>query len=396
MTQRYRCTVWEKDGRKTVIERSALNEEELIRSFASGAQTLISYKEIKSSHKNSGHVSKTTILSFTENISALLQSGLSVQESISVCARIADKTAVSRMCNNISLSLSEGKPLHESLAMHGVFPSLYIPLVRIGELTGSVPQVFARLSVYLNTKKELFRKLTAALVYPITVCVTALLVVLCMILFVFPKFSAVFEVFSAESPELAKRMESISLSVSVLATVCIFLASIVFVCVILRKLSEQFAKKIDRLLLTVPLVSKYIKTTETNDFSFAMELLCSSGVGLVSALEQSALVARNKAFKEAVLSVAEDVRNGNDVSESMKKHKEFPAYIVTWLGIGEATGSVQKSFAQIRSYYEKELSSIFSTLAAGAEPAFILAAGIIIFILVGQFVLPIFSMLGEL
>ncbi|MBP3773287.1 MAG: type II secretion system F family protein [Treponema sp.] len=396
MKENYRCVVWENNGRKSVVFRSAQSEDELIRSFSSESQSLLSYKKIRSAKGKHSQTSKSAVLSFTESIAALLSSGLSVQDSISVCARITDRKAVANLCASLSRSLSEGRALSEALSLHGTFPSVYIPLIRIGEATGSVAEVFSRLTDYLRTKKELSRKLASSLAYPATVCVTAVLVVLCMVLFVFPKLSAVFEVFSSESPALEDKIGSIRITFTITGMIFVFIILSIAVGMVLRKISDSFAEKSDKILISIPLLSKYIKISETNDFAFAMELLCSSGMSLVSALEQSALVIRNSAYRKAVFSVAEDVRNGSDVAESMRKHKEFPTYIVTWLGIGEATGSVEKSFSQIRSYYEKELSSILSTLAASAEPAFILAAGIVIFILVGQIVLPIFSMLGEL
>lgn len=396
MKERFKCTVFEQEGKKSEIIREAENEDELIRSFSTGALTLLAYKKLAQKQKKVSHTAKNTVILFTESMSALLASGLSVQEALVVCGRITEKRSVSKLCSNLSESLSEGKTLHESLHMYGTFPSLYIPMVRIGEMTASISQVFSRLSNYLLAKKELSRKLAASLFYPVTVCITALFVVLCMILFVFPKLSDVFEVFTASAPTLEKRIQTIKLSFVITGSLFVFLILLTVLVLYLRRLSVRFAEAADRIFISVPILSKYIKISETNDFAFAMELLCSSGLSVTNSLEQSSLVIKNESYRKALLSVTNDVKNGALLSQSMKKHKEFPSYIVTWLGIGEETGSVERAFSQIRSYYEKELSSILSNLAARAEPMFILVAGILIFTLVGQFVLPIFSMLGEL
>lgn len=399
MMKSYRCRVSNENGKKETIIHEAVSEEALVRYFSGTMLTLISYKEISSARRivRRVRVSGAVVMRFTESMAALLRAGLSVQESLQVCMKIDKSEKNKLLCTELLTALMKGERLHSALELFSSsFPPLYISLVRIGEAAGSITDVFTRLATYLAIKKETRQKITQALVYPMAVLVTAVCVIACIVLFVFPRLEAVFNVFAENSIQVASSVDSMYRSLVTVAITAVTLFFAVILTVLLHRLSECARKTIDALFLRLPFFSQYIKTTCTSDFSFSMELLCSSGVPLVQALEQSAHVARNVAYREAVLHAGRDVAQGKMLSESFEKQRVFPDYVVTWIGIGESTGAVQTVFSQLHRYYEKESARIIGNITVSAEPAFILLTGILLFILVGQFVLPVFSLLGAL
>lgn len=399
MTKTYRCFVSDRQGKKDSILLEAADYNDLLRHFSDNGNVLISYEEAKPVHTKTGKVriSMKSVIGFTESMASLLRSGLSVQESLKVCAKIDTSEKNAMLCGELLRALERGESLHEALApFFPSFSSLYITLVGIGEAVGSITEVFDRLAQYLRVKRETRQKIIQALIYPLTVFATALGVIACILFFVFPRLQNVFAVFTESNGEVAEGINGVYRAITVWTVgIAVLLVSVVLVLIVYR-VSEKSARRIDGMLLRLPFVGYYIKTICTSDFVFSMELLCASGVPVVEALRRSADAAGNGAYRAALIRVSERLEEGNKLSESFAHAKVIPQYVVTWTGIGEATGSIQTVFSQLRRYYEKETIHIVTSLTASAEPVFILLTGVLLLILVGQFVLPVFSLLGAL
>ncbi|WP_318661694.1 type II secretion system F family protein [Treponema sp.] len=341
-------------------------------------------------------VSEKLILSFTENMSVLINSGLSVMESLNVALRIDDSKENVKLCTLLTNELSDGESFYDALRnASDDFKGLYAALIKIGEKTGSINLVLERLSEYLRKKKEIKEKIRSALSYPLIVFVTAFIVILVIMFFVFPKLETVFDVIS----EGATEFESVSMKVKstsrLISFSALFLLMSIFVITAVYKKNVCAKKKIDKVLFKIPLVKNYLSMMCTYDFAFSMKLLCSSGVSVVEALEESGHVVKNEYYRKQIEDVKISVSEGNGFSVSMNDKNVFPKYLKTWIGIGETAGNVSGVFDQVYKYYGSRSEYILKEIAGNAESVFILITGIIIFVLVCQFVLPVFSILGR-
>ena len=126
-----------------------------------------------------------------------------------------------------------------------------------------------------------------------------------------------------------------------------------------------------------------------------MKILCGSGIQIVDALIQSSEVVKNDYFKKEIYEVREEISEGMSFTESLKGKIVFPKYFIAWMGIGETTGNIVQIFDQIYYYYDSRSKYYLKQFSTNAESVFILLTGIIVFVMVMQFVLPIFKMLGE-
>lgn len=338
-----------------------------------------------------------TVLSFTDVMSALLKSGLSLQDSILVCKDINCSKEMNFFCDQLISELKKGKKLYSALnSVSDKYQRIYLPLIQIGEESGNIVQVFEKLSKFLHTKQDNKHKLIQNLIYPVTVFITSIGVMLCIMFFVFPKLKSLFEVFTESSNIVADKVDKIYLSLNIIFfVVVIFLLSICVILILYRKL-DDVALKIDKTLLKLPVIKDYILFNETNDFCFSMELLCAAGIPFVESLEKASASIKNRAYKKAVISCKNLVSMGNKISESFSSQEIFPSYLISWLAVGENTGKVSEVFKQVHIYYEQEYSNLISTVFSYLEPLFILITGIFVFALIGLFVIPIFSLLGML
>src|SRR5208337_2409128 len=135
---------------------------------------------------------------------------------------------------------------------------------------------------------------------------------------------------------------------------------------------------------------------ELLSFSFAMESLTSAGVSVEEALSEAAGSVGNTALKHEIMEVRENVMKGEQLSTAFARSALFPARVGRWVGIGERVGHVEKVFTQLRAYYQQEVEKWISRLMALIEPAFIVVLGILIILFVVLFIVPVFSLYGNI
>jgi type II secretory pathway component PulF len=395
----YHCSVITSAGKKTTLIKEASDEQELTASFNSAEHILIKYNQIAESAilKTKKNYNRDIVLEFTEIMTSLLNSGLTIQDAISLCGSVSANQKTEWLCKSLLKALQNGLPLHEALKMHTPsFSPLYQALVKLGEQTGSVAAVFQRLGMYLRNEKKIRGKIANVIWYPIFVLCIAIGGSIGIIIFILPRMAEIFDAFRAGTNQDAF-MELASLYNSVWVSLIFFIliTAAVAGAVFLRKYSPRFAYLLDYLLLNMPLLGGFIKAVQTMDFSFAMEILTGSGINVHTALRETASVIRNRAYAKALVEVHSILLKGERLSEAFALFKEFPPYISTWIAVGERTGAVEPVFTQIRQYFQTDVERMTERLMSMLEPCLILAVGIIVFIMILQFILPIFSLYGR-
>lgn len=337
------------------------------------------------------------VISFTENISSLISSGLSLSDSLKVCIDIDSNKENKKLYEDIRNKIVLGMTFSSCLEEYPkYFSSLYVSMIKIGEKSGDITKVMQRLVAYLKQKKETKQKIKASLSYPLIVFVTSFIVIGIIIFYVLPKLKVIFEAFEENSSDIMNAAGDLKNLIIGLFCFVFLTAAVIISCIIIHRKSERGAYLIDKFLISVPLLKEYIKITNTSEFSFAMQLMCLSGFQIIEALEESAKVVKNHFYKSEVQQVRLDTINGMLISDSILQKKSFPKYVSTWISIGEMTGSVENVFFQIHDYYKKESTRLIEKLISNCEPIFILITGVFILLVISKFVLPVFSLLGDL
>jgi type II secretory pathway component PulF len=394
----YRCVTADLSGKKLEILREAADESELTASFG-GGRFLISAKPVEESrlHTAKRRFNRDTILEFTGIMGVLLQAGLTIQDALEICGGISSNPKTAGLSRGLLRELARGVPFHRALALYAPsFSPLYQSLIRLGEKTGSAAAAFSRMGRYLLAEKNIRAKIGGVLWYPLCVLCTAAAGCLGIIVYIMPRMSEIFSAFNgggtAVSPEIARVYRTLWISLGFLLAlggggVSLFWG---------RRISERFALTLDGLLLRLPLLGPFIKAAQTLDFSFAVEMLTGAGITVSGAIRESASAAGNRAFKKAILDIYGRLLRGEKLSAAFTAHPVFPEYVGTWIAVGERTGSVELVFTQIREYFQHDLDQGSQRLIAMIEPGLILAVGLVVLILILQFVVPIFSLYGRI
>jgi type II secretory pathway component PulF len=396
----FRCSIITPAGKKTTMIKEAASEQELTASFNHVDHILIKYIQITDSalvHAKKNY-NREIVLEFTQIMTSLLKSGLNIQDATALCCSIAANPKTAWLSKSLLRALQNGLPLHEALKMHSPsFSTLYQSLVRLGEQTGSVAIVFQRMSVYLRNEKKIRGKIGNVMWYPLMVLIIAIGGSIGIITFILPRMAEIFEAFRVGTDQ-NDIIEITRMYRSIWTTFSIFLLipAIIVFSAIFRKYSARFAYLTDYMFLRLPFIGVFFKAIQTMDFSFVMEMLTGSGINIHTALKETATVVTNRAYSKAILEVHSIILKGERLSSAFALYKEFPPYVATWIAVGERTGAVEPVFTQIREYFQSDVERLTDRLMNLLEPCIILVVGIIILIMIMQFILPLFTLYGRL
>jgi len=394
----YECTVADAGGKRKKLFREALDDRELISSIESHSY-LVSYRQLQSETQGiqKKHYNKESIILFTDLISNLLKSGLTIKDSIKICGSISADKQVGSLCADILFGLEKGYAFHKVLGLlPSAFSQLYQSLIRLGEKTGDVSGVFRRMSNYLHMESKIKKKILNAMIYPLMVLILAISGCIGIVIYVLPRMMEIVSAFRVTNDETVM-MSMNAVVTNIWLAFSFFVLLIIAVCFvrIARKTNKRVRLFTDRAILRIPRVGSILKSYQTLEFAFAMEMLTGAGIPVAAALREAATVVKNQAYADALMRVYDKVLAGDRLSDSIKEHAEFPSYLSTWISVGERTGKVENVFSQIREYFQQDVEQASDLIMSMIEPVFTLLVGVVVLILIIQFVLPIFSLYGK-
>lgn len=395
------CKVVDEKGKTAEFIRETSSEEILIRELSADRLFPIVIEQAGIRQKKAGREKrypKNLIIEFTDTLAHLLSSGLIFKEALEIAQTIFQKGKINHLTASLLDKIKKGSSFHDALEEFGPsFPPIYRGMVKVGEKVGSLEQAFKGLSLYLTEQKKLKEKLIGSMMYPAMVLSVAFAGIFILILFILPRIKGIFTQLGSQLPQ---RIESITHVLNILIIAGIAFA--VFLCVLfaavylIRKTRGKIAEKLDRVILRVPVLGHIKSLRESLNFLFAMETLTGAGFAVEDALLEAGNVVENRALRSGIHQVREKILRGEALSAAFMENAVFPERLSRWVHIGEKSGNIEKAFAQLRSYYQSEVERWSTRFMNLIEPVLILSVGVIIFLFIIFFVMPIFTIYGSL
>jgi type II secretion system protein F len=348
--------------------------------------------EAKAGILNFRRVSNKEIALFTEQLSSLIESGVSILNSLNTISGQTKNKYLKAVLYDVIARIKDGNSLSDSLAAHpDVFSGLYSSLMHTGEASGNLKNTINQLAEFLEKQEEFKNSLCSSLIYPAFVCAVGVLTVAVLLIFVIPRLVNMFEDMGQMLPlptriliSASGFMRSYWWLIFLTVSICIFLFYRV-----LRTMQGRTAW--DRLKLKMAILGPIILKTEISRLTRTLSLLLSGGMPITSGLEISTTVIDNQILKAEAIRFKDLICNGSSLSVAFKTSRLFPDVVTNIVEIGEETGVLDKSLLRIAEDYEKEVSRTLKTLTRMLEPVIILVMGLIVGFIVLSMLLPIFQ-----
>lgn len=338
-------------------------------------------------------VSTPALVLFTRQLATMVRSGSPLDKGLQVVANQTEQKDMKKVTAALRSRVQEGQALAAALGdFPAVFPDYYRATVAAGESSGRLDQVLERLADYVEFKQQLQQKVVLALAYPVLLTAVALLVVIGLLGYVVPQIVTVFKNLHQQLPLLTRLLILTSDLVRSygLAILILLIAAGITGRVVLARPGARY--RLDSLLLTLPVLGKFIQGLEVARFARTFSILVTSGTPALNGMNIAAGVLTNLAMREAVTSAAQRVREGESISQALTRTRAFPPLVIHLIASGEAGSDLARMLDQAAASQEQEIVMKTGLATAIFEPLLILGMGGLVLLIVLAVLLPVFEL----
>lgn len=341
-------------------------------------------------------VSQKQLLHFTRQLSILISAGTPLIKSLQTIYEQMPEGYFRGAIGKIIKDIEEGSSLSVSLGKYPeIFSTLFINMVKAGEVGGLLPAVLKRVDHFLNHSYRLQQRVKLATMYPAFVLIIAVVILTMLTAFVVPSFAKIFSDLGGKLPLATQILINVSRIFNrfwfLLPLIFIFFVILIQVGVV----NPRVKNFLDRMKLRLPVVGKLVINIEIARFSRLLGTLLMSGVPILDSLKITRDTSESSLFAAAIDSVRKNIEKGGNVYNSMEEHAIFPRILNRMVGVGEESGQLDKILLQIADEYEEETEDTITSLTSLLEPLLIVIMGIIVGFIVVALFFPIFT-LGSL
>jgi type IV pilus assembly protein PilC len=335
------------------------------------------------------------IVIMSRQISTLFEAQVSALKAFNLLATNTENEALVKILNNISDDVSSGLSISMSLAKYPeVFSDFYVNMVKSGEESGKLTQIFSYLADYLDRQYQLTSKTKNALIYPGFVMGVFVLVMTMMFVFIVPRLKDIITQSGQDIPLLTQVVLAISdLLVHYGIYVLILLADFIIWLVRFAR-SKTGQKYLDNLKISVPVFKTIYLKLYLSRIADNMDTMLSSGITIIRAIELTGDVVGNRVFEEVLADAVQKVKSGSSLSDALASHPEIPPIMTGMIRVGEETGSLGTILRTIGKFYNREVNDAVDTLVSLIEPAMIVGLGVGVGILLVSILMPIYNVAG--
>ncbi len=335
---------------------------------------------------------------FAKNLSVLLRGGVSIDDAINSLAAQARSSGLRKTLLSISARLANGVSLYSAMSeSNSQFSSVVSSLVRAGELSGSLPENLDFLADWLSRDNNLRKEISSVTLYPKLVIAATVFLGGGLATFILPKLVPMFVSLRVKLPWITQFIldASVYLQSHWVTVILVLIALAVIYGVVVHINAVKYA--LHRSAVYVPFFGDMIRDYQLALFSQLMATLLKSGLTVDESLEIAYVGTSNLYYRRALLEIRGRLLNGVSVTETVKLFPLlYPSNFVNLLSVGENSGSLQDSFANLANYFTEEINVKTKRLPVVIEPILLVMIGVAVATLALAIILPIYKLTGSL
>jgi MSHA biogenesis protein MshG len=338
-------------------------------------------------------ISQQDLMLFSRQMYTLLKAGVPIMRALSGLQESTTNKAFAAVIRDIRESLDSGRELSPSLARHpAVFTHFYVNMVRVGETTGRLEEIFLRMFHHLEFEQFMRNQVKSAIRYPSFVIATMGAAIIVINLFVIPTFAKVYHGFNAELPLMTRIL--IGFSDFMVAWWPAMLVGMIALLVGFRGWVRTRAGRVrwDEIKLKFPIAGKIILKATLSRFARSFALASRSGVPVVQALTTVAQTVDNDFIAGKVEKMREGIERGESVLRTAVSSGVFTPVVLQMLAVGEESGAIDDMMQEVADLYQREVEYELKTLSSQIEPILIIVLGIMVLILALGVFLPMWDL----
>jgi general secretion pathway protein F len=342
---------------------------------------------------NAGRLSAADLALLTLQLSTLVQAGLPLEESLEAVAKQSAKRRVASVLSAVRSRVMEGHALAAALAQFPkAFPELFRATVAAGERSGHLGHVLEQLAAYTQARQASRQKIQMALVYPLILMLTSVVIVGFLLGYVVPDVVKIFVDSGQPLPWLTRALIASSDALRNHGMLLIGTLALLIALWRWSLLQPTWRQRWHRLALNVPVCGDVLRAMEAARFASTLAILGKSAVPLVDALEIAAAVIGNLAIRARMDDVARSVREGGTLTHGLQLSGDIPPMMLHMIASGERAGELDRMLARAAEQQESSLAARIALVVSLFEPAMLVLMGGVVLLIVLAILLPILSL----
>ena len=336
---------------------------------------------------------RKAVANFTKELSTMLNAGIKLTDALSVLTRQIGDPQLRAAVTEVRDKVVTGESIADSLAEYDQFFDLiYISMMRVGEVTGTLGQTLATMASFMEKRQRLEAKMTTVMIYPALLVFVCLAVVIVLMVWVIPKITEQLVKTGQQLPWLTTTL----MKLSALMTswwVLVIIAVIIGLIVLYRQLvrTQKGAMVRDRMLLNLPGFGPLLKQRILQRFTSTLATLMGSGLSMAESLRVVSQVTGNVVMAEAVKKSRERILSGSDIATPLRESNVIDPSIAHMITVGEKSGELEQMLKMISDNLEASSDLVVERLSAIVEPVIIIFMALIVGIIVFATFMPLFQ-----
>src|SRR5690625_2384237 len=335
---------------------------------------------------------------YCRQFATLIRAGVTIVEATNILANQTESKGLKKVLTEVERDIKGGIAFSDAVEKHSnVFPSLFVNMIRAGEMTGNLDETLDRMATYFEQQHALKKKIQSTLAYPAILFVLIVGVIIFLMVSIIPQFTGIYDSFGGELPAITQFV--LKVSEMIRKSWWIFLLVVVLIIgifIFIYKTNKQFHYAIHTALLKMPIFGKLLQKAAIARMTRTLASLFSSAVPILQALGIVAKVVDNPVISKVVLESQSSLETGGTLSEPLANHWVFPPLVHQMTAIGERTGSLDYMLEKIADFYEEDVERSVDTLRSLIEPIMIVVLAFVVGFIVLSIMVPMFTVFTEI
>lgn len=333
----------------------------------------------------------------SRQISTLFEAHVSAYKAFSLLEDQTENKILKAQIHGITGDLTAGLSISQAMSKYpDTFSPFFLNMVRSGEESGKLSEVFVFLADYLERQYQLTAKVKSAMIYPAFVISVFFIIMILMMTVIIPKIGGIITDSGAPIPFFTKIVLGVSSFIIHFGIILLVLiiAGIAILVLYLRTANGKIF--MDHLKLKLPIFKKMFQKVYLARISDNLDTMLTSGIPIIRTLEVTSAVVGNVVYENIVKDVSEQVKTGIPLSTAFAKHAEVPPLLSQMIRVGEETGMLGQVLKVLGKFYAREVNQAIDTMISLIEPMMIVILGGGVGLLIVSVLVPIFNLASNI
>ena len=336
-------------------------------------------KEVRASFGQK-KISKHVLINFCFNMEQLTRAGVPLLDGLKDLRDTQEHPRFREIVANLVDEIEGGKTLSEALAEHStIFDPLFVSLIRAGEATGQLPEIFESLSKTIKWQDELEKTTKKLLTSPLIVGTVVLSVTAFLMVYLVPQLVDFIESMGQELPFHTRALIATSDFIVAYWYIIIITPPVTFFGIkLLVKHNEKAAMRADLIKISIWKLGPVLKKLLLSRFANFFAMMYAAGIPILKCLEIAEDIIGNKVIKQALATVRNDIQQGAPIALSFQNTGLFPPLVIRMLQVGEVTGNLDSALLNVSYFYDRDIKDSIDKVQAMIGPTMTVILGLLL------------------